>query len=97
MRYVDKNAPEEVVTPEIPEVLTNDVLASVLNGVITINSYVASLDKVNIYDASATLIYQKDAIASSELVISQLLSSHQVLIVEILLSDGTKLSRKIVY
>jgi hypothetical protein len=107
LRYVDKNAIEEVVVePEIPvevlepnqeEVLNKDVLVSVKNDVITINSDVELLDRIVVYDTAGRKIYEKNEIAANLFVIQYFVSSHQVLMVDIVLSNGTKVSRKIVY
>lgn len=97
LRYVDKNAVEEVAAPVVSEELSNEVVASVKDGVITVNSTVGALRTVVIYDVSGGILYQKDNVDSNELVIQQLISSHQVLVITIVLSDGTSLSRKVIY
>ena len=97
LRYVDKNAVEEVAAPVVSEELSNEVVASVKDGVITVNSTVGALKTVVIYDVSGGILYQKDNVDSNELVIQQLISSHQVLVITIVLSDGTSLSRKVIY
>lgn len=97
LRYVDKNVVEEVAAPVASEELSNEVVASVKDGVITVNSTVGALKTVVIYDVSGGNLYQKDNIDSNELVIQQLISSHQVLVIKIVLSDGSGLSRKVIY
>ena len=95
LRYVDKNAVEEV--PEIPQELNKEVLISSKDGVVTINSAVELVDKVLVYDSAGRKLFQKNKIEANLFFIQHLISSHQVLVVDILLSNGTKLSRKIVY
>lgn len=97
LRYVDKNAVEEVADSVVSEELSNEVVASVKDGVITVSSTVAALKTVIIYNVSGGIVYQQDTVNADELVIPQLISSHQVLVVTIVLSDGTALSRKIIY
>ena len=97
LRYVDKNASEEVVEPEVPEVLHKEVLVSVQNDVITVNSPIELLKEVVVYDVTGKKIYQKSDIDANELLVEHLKLSHQVLVVDVFLSNGTKINRKIVY
>jgi len=95
LRYVDKNAVEEV--PEIPQELNKEVLISSKDGVITINSAVELVDKVLVCDSAGRKLFQKNKIANTIFVIPHLISSHQILVVDVLLSNGKRESRKIVY
>ncbi|MEO8255324.1 MAG: T9SS sorting signal type C domain-containing protein, partial [Flavobacterium sp.] len=70
---------------------------SVKDGAIKINSPLQSIDKIMVYDNLGRMMFQKDTISNSTFVIPRLISSHQMLVVSILLSDGTKVSRKIIY
>ncbi len=98
LRYVDKNVPEEVVVePEVPEVLNEAVLVSVQDNGIKINSPADLLVKVIVYDVTGKNIYQKNAIDANELLIEHLIATHQVLVVDVFLYNGTKISRKVIY
>ncbi|MFA9191998.1 T9SS sorting signal type C domain-containing protein [Flavobacterium sp. FZUC8N2.13] len=100
LRYVDKNAVvEEVIEPTLPveEQRSKEVVASVKNSKITINSAESNLEAVVVYDSAGRLMYQKNNVANSVLVISNIISSQQVLLITIELENGTKVSRKVVY
>ncbi|MFL9830255.1 T9SS sorting signal type C domain-containing protein [Flavobacterium sp. ST-87] len=98
LRYVDKNAVEEVIEPQLPEeVLNKEITVAVKNKSIIVDSPLVLIDKVVVYDVAGRKLYQKEKTDANALVIDSLISGHQVLIVDIVLIDGTKLSRKIVY
>ncbi|OYX84774.1 MAG: hypothetical protein B7Y83_07100 [Flavobacteriales bacterium 32-34-25] len=97
LRYVDKNAVEEVVEPETAIEVSKDVVVAVKDREITINSAEVVLDKVVVYDITGKIIYQQNEIAKNVFVIAHLISSQQLLLVDVLLSDGSKFSTKIIY
>lgn len=100
LRYVDKNAIEEVVIPDKTDEtvdLNNKLLVVVKQGVVTIKSLASLLQKVRIYDVRGKSIYLNHFINSEELVINNLNTSHQVLIVHIIMENGKKHVQKIVY
>ena len=73
------------------------VLVSVKNKQIKINSSVESIDKVLIYDMLGKQIFKKINIGTTELVIPNLGSSEQVLIVKTLLQNGQTVTTKLIY
>ncbi|OXG04501.1 hypothetical protein B0A64_15025 [Flavobacterium araucananum] len=75
----------------------NPVVVSVLNKVIDINTFNQNIDKVFIYDVSGTLIYKKDSVENPSLVIDNLRSGNQVLVVKVLLKSSTSKTKKIIY
>jgi len=75
----------------------NQVLVSSKNKQITINSSIETIDKVTIYDLLGRQIYQKTKVDSNELSISNLVSSHQTLVVKTILQNGTTVSDKIIF
>ena len=79
------------------ETLNNTVLVSNKNKQIKINSSVEIIDKVQIYDLLGRSIYQKMNINTSEFLISNLVSNHEVLLVKIKLQNGHTVTKKIVY
>ena len=88
LRYVDKNA--------IEVELSKEVIVSVLDKKITINSALTTIDKVVLYDMTGRKLFQKNRADANVFVIPNLVWNHQVLVVDVVLSDGTKHTRKIV-
>lgn len=96
LRYVDKNAVDEVI-PEVSDELNKAIVVALNKNEITIKTDIATIDKVFIYDSAGKKLYQKNKVDANVFVISHLISSHQVLVVDVVLSDGTKHSKKIIY
>ncbi|MEL1240607.1 Ig-like domain-containing protein [Flavobacterium flavipallidum] len=109
LRYVDKNIVEEVVeTPSdtgnngsegsVNEGTSNfDVVVFVQNGEINVKSSVRTLKNVVVYDVAGKVLFRSKDINLSEFNVHQLLVANQVLIVEVLMADGTTVNRKIIY
>ncbi|MCY1187759.1 hypothetical protein D9M73_287790 [compost metagenome] len=70
---------------------------SVKDGVVKITSSKEALKEVNIYNVGAQLLYTKTKVNLSELVISNLHSSDQALLVKITLENGHAFTNKIIY
>ena len=97
LRYVDKNAVDEVIIPEVPGEDSNTaVMVSVKEGEIRINSTLTKLDKVVVYDVTGRKLFQKNKIDANVLLIPHFVWNHQVLVVDVVLIDGTKVSKKII-
>ncbi len=79
------------------EDLDNSVLVSVKNKVVKISSSKETLKEVNIYNAGAQLLYNKNKVNSNDLQISNLNSSDQVLLVKVTLENGHTLTKKVVF
>ena len=79
------------------EDLQNSVLVSLKNKVVKISSSKETIKTVNIYNIGAQLLYNKDNVNSSELLISNLNSADQVLLVKTTLENGHTVTKKIVY
>ena len=73
------------------------VLVSNKNKQINITSSVEMIDKVEVYDLLGRSIYQKTNVSANEFVIQNLVSSHQALLIKILLNNGQTVSNKIMY
>ncbi|CAM2858825.1 T9SS sorting signal type C domain-containing protein [Flavobacterium frigoris] len=73
------------------------IYVSSKNKQIKINSTIEAINNIQIYDLSGKLIYQKTKIDSNELVISNLMSAHQVLLVKVSLLDGSLVTKKLIY
>lgn len=77
--------------------LEKTVLVSNKNKQIKINSSVEMINKVTIFDLLGRQIYQKEKVNSNELLISNLVSSRQVVIVKTELQNGETVTDKIMY
>ncbi|URM37711.1 T9SS sorting signal type C domain-containing protein [Flavobacterium anhuiense] len=75
----------------------NSVLVSVKNKVVSITSSTETIKEVNIFDVGAQLLYSKNKVNSSELQITNLHSSDQVLLVKITLENGATITKKVIY
>ncbi|TRX06394.1 T9SS sorting signal type C domain-containing protein [Flavobacterium gawalongense] len=74
----------------------NVVLVSNKNRQIEINSSVETINKVQMYDLSGRLIYQKRNVNTNELAIFNLVQNHQTLLIKIVLQNGQTVTKKIV-
>ncbi|MDR7212675.1 LamG-like jellyroll fold domain-containing protein [Flavobacterium piscis] len=75
----------------------NNVVVAVLNKVITISSANDDINKVFIYDVAGKQVYRKNNIKNPKLIIENLHSGNQVLLVKIVLENGTTVTRKIIF
>jgi hypothetical protein len=94
--------PKEIVAAEIPETQDldsneNRILVVTLNKVINVNSSNQKIDKVFVYDVSGNLIYKKDKVENSKLVIDNLRSGNQVLVVKVVLDNNQTKTQKVIY
>jgi len=96
LRYKNTNTNKTLGTTNFDS-LENKVLVSSKNKQIKINSFAETIDKVTIYDLSGRQIYQKDKVNSNELLIANLVSSRQTLIVKTSLQNGSTYTDKIIY
>ena len=92
MRYTNKTLGTEKFKKT-----ENAVLVSNTNKQINIISSVEMIDKVEVYDLLGRSIYQKTNVSAKEFVIQNLVSSHQALLIKILLNNGQTVSNKIMY
>lgn len=79
------------------ENLENGVLISVKNKVISIDSSKETIIDVNIFDVAAQLLYSENKVNSSELQITNLHSSNQVLLVKVTLENGATITKKVIF
>jgi hypothetical protein len=73
------------------------VMVSVKNKQININSSIETIDKVIVYDLSGRPLYQKIDADTKEFSIQNLVSSHQALFIKIILRDGQIVTSKIIF
>ncbi|MFC5682310.1 T9SS sorting signal type C domain-containing protein [Flavobacterium sp. MAHUQ-51] len=105
LRYVDKNAVEEVAeTPTPNDGISNggnEISSSIViyskDKLITVKSPEVDVQKIVVYDSTGKLLYANENVAVAEFTITQQLASDQVLLVDVLLANGTKVSRKVIY
>ncbi len=91
LRYQDKKA--EIAK----EVAEDSVSVSTTNKKIKIVVDEAKINAVYIYDFSGNLVYSDATLDTADVQISNLLIEHKALIVQVLLDNGEKTVRKIIY
>ncbi|MEO8255325.1 MAG: T9SS sorting signal type C domain-containing protein, partial [Flavobacterium sp.] len=99
LRYLDSNVLNEDAQQLLNEEVVEEnkaVIISVEDKKIKINAP-TTIEKIVVYNAAGRKIFQKNKVNDSVLVISPLISSHQVALVDLVLSNGRKVSRKIIY
>ncbi|OUL59859.1 T9SS sorting signal type C domain-containing protein [Flavobacterium sp. AJR] len=79
------------------EATENKISVAIVNKVIHVDAYNSNLNKVFIYDVSGNLLYKKEAVSGSKLVIDNLRSSNQVLMVKVISDDNHVETKKIIY
>jgi hypothetical protein len=67
------------------------------NKVVTLKSYRSALEQVLIYDVAGRLIYDIPQIKAFDLVIDDIHSGNQVLLIKVFFEDGSKTSKKIIF
>lgn len=67
------------------------------NQVIQVEAFDQIINQVFVYDVSGNLLYKKNAVSDSKLVISSLRSSNQVLVVKVVLNDNRIATKKVIY
>ena len=75
----------------------NLILVAVENKEIKISTHDQTIDKVFVYDISGKLIYKKEAVENSKLIIENLKSSDQVLVVKVILDNKLVETKKVIY
>ena len=73
------------------------VLVSVKNKIITINSFADNINEVCIYDVSGNQLYKKTNIEAKKISIQNLVSSHQVLFVKVIVENKNSTSYKVIF
>ena len=79
------------------ETLENQILVSNKNKQIKVNSVVERVDKVLIYNILGGQIFKREKVNSNELMIHNLVSRQQILIVKVTLQNGQIVTKKIIY
>jgi hypothetical protein len=100
MRYTDEafnNDNNTLGINEIETTMGNQVLFSNKNKQISIISFAGVIDKIIIFDTVGKRIYNKTAVSSQELKISNLVANQQLLFVKVFLQDGKSIIKKMIY
>jgi hypothetical protein len=79
------------------ENLENSVLIAVKNKTVSITCSKETIKEVNIFNVGAQLVYSKNKVNSSELQITNLHSSDQVLLVKVTLENGSVITKKVIF
>tara|TARA_R110002126_G_scaffold21034_2_gene76792 strand:- start:1950 stop:5891 length:3942 start_codon:yes stop_codon:yes gene_type:complete len=94
LRYTNAN---KTLAKEDFELAEYGVLISNTNKEVKVNSSVENIDKVLIYDMSGRQVYKNTTVNNKVLVIRNIQSEKQVLIVKVELQNGQSVTQKIVY
>lgn len=92
LRYTDKT----LATTDF-NAKENNVLVSIKNKKLQINSFATTIDKVTIFDLLGRQIYQKNKVNNNELLLSDFVPSDQVLIIKTSLQNGNTVTEKVIY
>jgi hypothetical protein len=95
-RFVLRYTNTALGTPDFDNI-GNNVVAAASNGQIRIKSYLEALKKVTVYDISGRQVFQKDNLEGNEFNITDVVLSHQALVVKIALANGQIVNKKIVF
>ncbi|OMQ11259.1 T9SS sorting signal type C domain-containing protein [[Flexibacter] sp. ATCC 35103] len=91
----ERSSSRGVEAAEVSEDYTTSVTA--FNQVINIETINHTISEVFIYDVSGNLLYKKDKISDSKLIINSLRSSNQVLVVKVVLNNNRVATKKVIY
>lgn len=75
----------------------NHVLVSNKNKQIKVNSTVEIIDKVTVYDLFGRQMFKKEKVNNTEVTLTNLVSSQQILLVKVTLQNGQTITKKIIY
>ncbi|WP_164905434.1 T9SS type A sorting domain-containing protein [Flavobacterium sufflavum] len=98
LRYQDKTAviEDDTDVPDV-DVSVEGVLISTNDKIITINIADDVISAVYVYDLSGEIVYSDTAVNATGAIIGDLSVGHPVLIVQVVLKNGKKASKKIIY
>lgn len=97
LRYLDDKSNKMNIHTEISESLNTEIIISIQEGQIKINSPIELIGKVIVYDVLGREIYQKNKIEVKDFIVPKLGFKHQLLVVSVFLSNNKKVNRKIIY
>jgi hypothetical protein len=94
LRY---NNTDKTLGTDESKISENKLIVSVKDRQLKVNSYEDTIDKVWVYDLLGRQIFTKEKVDRNELIISNLVSAKQTLIVKVLLQNGQTVTNKVVY
>jgi hypothetical protein len=77
--------------------LGNEVIVSVKNNQLNVNSFEEVIDKVFVYDLNGKLIYEKEQINTNEFSTPTLILNNQMLVVKVTLQNGKMVIKKAIF
>ncbi|MFD1601436.1 T9SS sorting signal type C domain-containing protein [Flavobacterium artemisiae] len=92
LRYTNKTLGNEDF-----ESTDNALLVSVKEKIVKVNSLNENIKEVSVYDISGHLLYNKKKVNTAELIIQNLQSSNQVLLVKVTLENDHTVTKKIIF
>ncbi|WP_167443834.1 fibronectin type III domain-containing protein [Flavobacterium cutihirudinis] len=92
LRYTGKTLGTDDITN-----LLNYVLCTVKDKIVRVKSSKETLKDVYIFDVSGKMLYKKNKIGETELQISNLQSANQVLMIRVVLDDGSSQTQKVIF
>lgn len=94
---VTVGVPFQFFAPEGAKSTNNTISIASANKVINVETLNENIDEVLVYDMSGSLIYKKEKIGDSKLVIDNLTNRHQILIVKVVLDNNRTETKKVSY
>ncbi|KQB40480.1 beta strand repeat-containing protein [Flavobacterium aquidurense] len=91
----ERSSSRGVEAAEVSDDYTTSVTA--FNQVINIETINQTINEVLVYDVSGNLLYNKDKVSDSKLIINSLRSSNQVLVVKVVLNNNRVATKKVIY
>ncbi len=79
------------------EDLDNSVLVSVKSKVVKVSASKENIKEVQIYNIGGQSVYNKTKVGTNELQISNLPSGNQVLLVKVILENGSQVTKKVIF
>lgn len=92
LRYTGKTLGTDDITN-----LLNYVLCTVKDKIVRVKSSKETLKEVYIFDVSGKMLYKKNKIGETELQISNLQSANQVLMIRVVLDNGSSQTQKVIF
>lgn len=79
---------------EIPGIADNAVTVYPENNVLTVSSSLETIKGVRVYDVRGRLLFESASVPGQKVALAGLVAQHQLLLVQVMLGDGTSLIRK---
>ncbi|MDW8850930.1 T9SS sorting signal type C domain-containing protein [Flavobacterium sp. MMLR14_040] len=96
-QVITVGVPYQFFAPEGTISADNTISIASKNKVINVETLNENIDEVLVYDMSGSLLYKKEKIGNSKLVIDNLSNRHQILIVKVVLDNNRTETKKVSY